>query len=105
MFTKSDSQPSGVVELNPVLTIDERKLLAVSDKKLVTSHRNSLHALSTTVRHNEGQTFSHRVDQLGSIWSKIIAELQTVCTKFIALITNKILPATTDHETQVFFER
>jgi 14-3-3 protein epsilon len=94
-----------VVALSPVLSVDERNLLAVSYKNLVSSRRNGLHVLSAIGQHDEGQASTERMDQIVAIREQISSELVTICNDLIALITDKILPAAADADATIFFEK
>jgi 14-3-3 protein epsilon len=94
-----------VVALNPVLSVDERNLLAVSYKNLVSSRRNGLRVLSAIEKHDEGQASAQRIDQIIAIRKQIASELAAICDEFITLITEKILLAVADADGKIFFEK
>jgi 14-3-3 protein epsilon len=94
-----------VVDLNPSLTVDERNLLAVSYKNVLTPRRNGLQTLSAIAAHMDGQATANRIREISDIRARLEAEVQAICNQLIDLVTNKLLPAAGTPDARVFFEK
>jgi 14-3-3 protein epsilon len=94
-----------VISLNPVLSVNERNLLAVAYKNLITVHRNGLRIMSAIGEHDDGTATNFRVSQIAEIRNKIVGELNSVCLDFIEMIGQTLLPVSPDDETRMFFEK
>jgi 14-3-3 protein epsilon len=94
-----------VVELNPALSVDERNLLAVSYKNVLTPRRNGLQTLSAIASHMEGQATPNRIREICDIRAGLEAEVQAICNQLIELVTSKLLPAATTPNARIFFEK
>jgi 14-3-3 protein epsilon len=93
------------IELNPVLTEDERNLLAVGYKNLITPRRHGLQTLSALNGHTDGQSSGSRIREIAEIRAKLSRELQEIAQELIGLVTDKLLPAATTPEAKIFFEK
>jgi 14-3-3 protein epsilon len=94
-----------VVALNPVLSVNERNLLAVAYKNRLNIHRNGLRIMSAIGQHDDGTVTSWRVAQVAAVRSKVIDELNTLCLDFVNMIEQTLLPVTRDDESRMFFEK
>ena len=94
-----------VIELNPVLSHDERNLLSAGYKELISVHRDGLRILAEMAEHDEGKANQHRIGQITAVREKIVAELEEKCNELIKLIDETLLPAATNPEARLFYEK
>ncbi|KAH0795340.1 14-3-3 protein [Histomonas meleagridis] len=92
-----------VIDLNPELTHDERNLLSVSYKQVITVSRNGLQNINDIINYQETQNSETRLNQLIIFKQNIIQELEKYCIELINLIDEKLLPVSKDNEAKVFY--
>jgi 14-3-3 protein epsilon len=94
-----------VIDADPVLTAEQRDLLSVSYKHVITSDRNGLRYLSTLLERDEARETEFRFEELRSLQSKLRRDLENQCLGLIDLVDNKLLPAAKDPEAQLYYEK
>jgi 14-3-3 protein epsilon len=94
-----------VVDLNPVLSTDERNLLSVAYKNIVTIHRSGLRILSAVGDHDDGTATPWRIAQIAGIRERISSELKAACLDLINMVGGTLIPACSDDESRMFFEK
>jgi 14-3-3 protein epsilon len=90
------------ISFNPVLTSDERNLLASAYKEAVSVHRNGLRILSAIGVHDEGLSRGPQIDE---IRGRILSDLEAICKDAINLITEQLLSVAPDSSSRIFFEK
>jgi 14-3-3 protein epsilon len=94
-----------VIALDPSLNAEQRNLLSVSYKSLVSDRRTAIRALSALLDHPDTKLSSARIDRVTAIRSNIIAELEAHCVDLIELINASLLTKADDPEARVFYEK
>ena len=94
-----------VIDLNPVLSHDERNLLSAGYKELISVQRNGLRILAEMAEHEEGKANEHRIAQITAVRDRIVQELEEKCNELISLIDNSLLPVATDPESRLFYQK
>jgi 14-3-3 protein epsilon len=87
------------------LSADERELLSVSYKRIITGQRKSLGYLASLLDRDDTKASQTRVDRLTATRAHIIRELDDCCADLIALIDGRLLPASDDAHALVFYHK
>ena len=94
-----------VIDLNPCLTADERALLSVSYKNVISVRRDGLRMLSGLLEQDQTKENPRRVEQVTEYRKKITSELDAYCLELIQLVDEKLLPEAKDAEARLFYEK
>ena len=95
-----------VVELNPILNNDERNLLNIVYKNAVSSRRSTIRDVTENIRIiSESQVHQQRLQKLNDFRELLFREVYDICMDLIDLIETSILPATSEPELRVFYEK
>ncbi|OHT11134.1 14-3-3 protein [Tritrichomonas foetus] len=94
-----------VIDLNPELNPEERNLLSVSYKNVITVRRNGLRILLAIVDHDESRANENRINQLAKFKASLVSELDNYCYELINLVDQKLLPAAKTAEAKLFYEK
>jgi 14-3-3 protein epsilon len=92
-----------VIEADPVLTSDQRNLLSVSYKNVITSRRNGLRYLTSLADREEAKVTAQREEQINAFRKEIIDELDHFCLELIKLVDDALLPAAQDPEARLYY--
>lgn len=93
-----------VIDLNPELNNNERNLLSVSYKNIITVRRSGLRVLGV-LEQDENSENNNRLPKLQAFKSTLIEELDKYCYELINLVDTKLLPAAKTPEAQLFYEK
>jgi 14-3-3 protein epsilon len=94
-----------VIEADPVLTSDQRNLLSLSYKNIITGRRNGLRYLTTLADRDEATATPQRVEQIELFRRSIIEELDQSCLELIKLIDDTLLPAAQDSDARLYYHK
>lgn len=94
-----------VIELDARLSADERNLLAVSYKGVITVRRNGIRTLIEFLNHEETKNSETRREKVMDFRIQIVQELDQHCLELIGIIDEKLLPVAEDSEAKVFYEK
>jgi 14-3-3 protein epsilon len=92
-----------VIAAYPVLTSDQRNLLSVSYKNVITSRRNGLRNLTSLSDREEAKVTSQREEQITIFRREIIEDLDHFCLELIKLVDDTLLPAAQDAEARLYY--
>ena len=91
------------IELNPVLSLDERSILACAYKDAITDRRNAIiecqHQLER-INREEQPLVAARLEEF---YVKVKRELKGICMDIIGLINSTLLPAANETDQRLFF--
>ena len=90
------------IDINPVLSLEERNVLTVAYKTLISTSRKGLRELAAS-EIDEEDISQECKNKVILIKSQISKELINYCNDIITLLDEKILPANKDTESQVFY--
>ncbi|KAK2195506.1 bifunctional 14-3-3 domain superfamily/14-3-3 protein/14-3-3 protein [Babesia duncani] len=85
------------------LTVEERNLLSVAYKNAVGSRRASWRIVSSVEQKEASKSNSVHKTLAGEYRAKIEKELNKICLCIIGLLDEKLIPATVDSESHVFY--
>lgn len=91
-----------VIELDPVLSYEERNLLSVVYKNALTEFRKALRDLENHFNNTEIPT---RKKFLCEYKAKLLGKLHAICDDLINLIDDKLIPSNRENEAIAFFEK
>jgi 14-3-3 protein epsilon len=95
-----------VINASPVLNADQRNLLSISYKNIISVRRAGIRHLGTVLDRDDAKSSPHRLNQVRAFRSQVIAELDTFCNELIAIIDTRLLPAAAaDPEAHVFYHK
>jgi 14-3-3 protein epsilon len=94
-----------VIDLNAALNSDERNLLSVAYKALTGSRRSAVRTVDAFLDDQSIKAIPERVEKLLELKSRLIKELDDLCTELIQLTDAKLLPAAADATTRFFYEK
>jgi len=86
------------------LSIDERNILSVAFKNAVGSRRASWRVL-TSVEQKEEKKEHSQVEKVRKYKQTIEKELKTYCDKVLTLLDDTLIPATSNEEAKVFYNK
>lgn len=92
------------IEINPVLDADERTLLTVAYKSLITSRRQGIRRLMQQEDEIEDNSDTCKT-RIQEIRTNLINELNEICTELIKLVDDAILPKAEDSVSIVFYQK
>jgi 14-3-3 protein epsilon len=82
-----------VIASDPVLNSDQRSLLSISYKNIITARRNALRYLAGLLERDDTKASAYRLEQVIQIQNVILNELELYCQELIGLIDGTLLPA------------
>ena len=92
------------IDINPVLTIDERNVFNSAYKTLVSTPRKGLREIMLNEQNDEEDNFSQECkNQIQNIKTEVTDELINYCMDLINILDSKIIPATKEIESKVFY--
>lgn len=94
-----------VVELNPVLTAEERNILNVAYKNAVSSRRKALSDVAVLLKEESTGVRQERRVRLIQFRDVLLKEMHDICIDLINLIDESLLPASNEPEQRVYFEK
>ena len=94
-----------IIELNPVLSEDEKVLLSLVYKNAVTSRRNGIREVETYLQDPSNSNRPSRQQKLVLYLSTLKRELKDICLDLINLINETLLPQSFSGEQRVFYEK
>ena len=93
-----------VVKLNPELNVEERNLLALAYKNVITTRRSAWRVvIAIEAREIEAFGTTAATPLIGMLRQQFEAELAAVCEDFFALLEQYLIPAAQGGEAQVFY--
>jgi 14-3-3 protein epsilon len=87
------------------LTSDERNLLSVAYKSLTGSRRTALRTINSYLEDDNIKANVQRVAKLNELKTTLLTELDGYCQDLITLTDSKLLPASGDAPTKVFYQK
>ncbi|EAX92702.1 14-3-3 protein [Trichomonas vaginalis G3] len=94
------------VEINPVLSNDERQILVNAYKFTISPKRRGIRNIFRSEMDDSTANLSEQTQaEVKSIKKQIITELVSLCEEFIDLINSKLLPVNTDPDSIVFYNK
>jgi 14-3-3 protein epsilon len=93
------------INLDPALTVDERNLLSVAYKTVISDRRTAIRALSALIEQPDTRATPARVDQVSKIRNDIIAELDNYALDLINVVDTSLLPTAANPEARLFYEK
>jgi 14-3-3 protein epsilon len=93
------------ISLDPNLTPDERNLLSVTYKSLISGRRTAIRSLSALLEQPITKSNQSRIDQVSTLRTTIIAELDEYSLDLINLIDTTLLSIATEPEARLFYEK
>jgi len=91
------------VELNPVLSSDERNILSAGFKNIIGSKRTSWRLIETLEKKEEKKTDKANLTSVREVKTKVENEMRKICDDVQSLLDKHLVPAAKDPETKVFF--
>lgn len=91
-----------IIELNPVLSLEERNLLSISYKNVTDVRRNSIHYINQFLK-NETAQYPNTIPYLQNSRNDIVNELKGYCNDLLTLVDEKLLPPCPDEKSRVFY--
>ncbi|CDJ58941.1 14-3-3 protein, putative [Eimeria maxima] len=85
------------------LTVEERNLLSVAYKNAVGARRASWRIISSVEQKEANRNHMTNKGLAASYRQKVENELNKICQEILTLLTDKLLPRTTDSESRVFY--
>lgn len=92
------------IGLNPELNAEERNLLSVTYKNVISVRRNGIRVLNVLISQEDPSNIE-RINQLNKFKKTLISELEKYCYDLIKLVDDKLLPVATDAEAKLFYEK
>ncbi|KAJ3254394.1 14-3-3 protein [Boothiomyces macroporosus] len=89
-------------EIHENLSIEERNLLSVAYKNVITGRRTSWRIL-TAIQAKEEQTSPANAEKIKEYRAKIEAELSDICNEILVLLETVLIPKAADGESKVFY--
>ncbi|KAK1443754.1 14-3-3 domain containing protein [Babesia gibsoni] len=87
------------------LTVEERNLLSVAYKNAVGSRRASWRIVSSVEQKEASKSNVAQQNIAADYRVKIEKELNNICSSILSLLNDKLIPATTDSESHVFYHK
>ncbi|KAH7518649.1 hypothetical protein FEM48_Zijuj09G0193400 [Ziziphus jujuba var. spinosa] len=84
-------------------TVEERNLFSVAYKNAVGSRRASWRIISSIEQKEEGRGNSDHVATIKDYRAKIENELSSICDRILNLLEQKLVPASSDGDSKVFY--
>lgn len=97
---QNSSPPGGKAE---ELTVEERNLLSVAYKNAVGARRASWRIISSVEQKEANRNHMTNKSLAAEYRQKVENELNKICQEILTLLTDKLLPRTTDSESRVFY--
>ncbi|KAH0801041.1 14-3-3 protein [Histomonas meleagridis] len=94
-----------IIELNPVLSEDEKVLLSLVYKNAVTLRRNAIREVETHLQDPSNNNKPARQQKLFEYLTILKSELKDICLDLINLIKDTLLPQTYAGEQRVFYAK
>lgn len=92
-----------VIDLGADLSSEERNLLSMSYKNIITTRRNGIRTLNVIISsESESET---RIAQLQEFRATLTQELDQYCYELIDLVNTKLIPASTNESAKLFYEK
>lgn len=96
----NSSPPGGKTE---ELTVEERNLLSVAYKNAVGARRASWRIISSVEQKEANRNHMTNKALAAEYRQKVESELNRICQEILTLLSDKLLPRTTDSESRVFY--
>lgn len=94
------------IELNPVLSAEERNLLSLAYKNAVTSRRNALREIRQQIEnYSQHEMMGSRLEKLKALQETLQKELEEIAMDLVVLIDDSLLPTTTSPDVRLFYEK
>ena len=90
------------VEMDPVLTTEERNILSTRNKNVISNKRSSWRLLNSMEKKEEKKN-SPQLSYLKEVKSSIESEMSKICADIQKVIDTYLLPNAKDSETKVFY--
>lgn len=97
---QNSSPPGGKAE---ELTVEERNLLSVAYKNAVGARRASWRIISSVEQKEANRNHMTNKGLAADYRQKVENELNKICQEILTLLSDKLLPRTTDSESRVFY--
>jgi 14-3-3 protein epsilon len=85
------------------LTVEERHILSVAYKNLITPLRNSWRTLSSLEHRTKSD--NTKISLMGTFRQKLEGELSTICNDILGILETNIVPSATSAEARVFYHK
>jgi len=92
-----------VVKYNPELTVEERNLLSVAYKNIIGSRRASWRVIVTIEAKEEAKGNVTHLSLIRDYKTTVRKELSLICDDILLLLDEKLIPASQNGESRVFF--
>ncbi|KAF2305297.1 hypothetical protein GH714_003542 [Hevea brasiliensis] len=92
-----------VAKLDVELTVEERNLLSVGYKNVISARRASWRILSSIEQKVEAKGNDQNVKRIKGYRQKVESELSSICTDIMTLIDEHIVPSSSGAESTVFY--
>ncbi|KAG9389721.1 hypothetical protein J8273_8395 [Carpediemonas membranifera] len=92
-----------VAALNVELSVEERNLLSVAYKNVISARRASWRIVSSIESKEESRGAEGHVEIIREYRRKIEGELNDICTDLLTLLDKNLLPSSTTGEAKVFY--
>lgn len=92
-----------VAEIGEDLSLEERNLLSVAYKNVVGARRASWRIIESIRKKQESDNNADKVALIKDYKQKVMDELTTICDEILQLLQTKLIPATEDPESKVFY--
>jgi 14-3-3 protein epsilon len=94
------------IQANPVLDSEQRDLLSVAYKSLISARRTGLRYLAALVDREEVKASLFRIGQVAEFQKTLVRELDEYCLDLIGLVDSTLLPAAQGNaEARVCYEK
>jgi 14-3-3 protein epsilon len=94
------------ITVNPVLDSEQRDLLSVSYKSLISTRRTGLRYLASLVDRDEAKISTFRIAQVVEFQKTLVRELDEYCHDLIDLVDSTLLPAAQgSSDARVYYEK
>ncbi|XP_057996387.1 14-3-3-like protein B isoform X2 [Hevea brasiliensis] len=92
-----------VAKLDVELTVEERNLLSVGYKNVISARRASWRILSSIEQKVEAKGNDQNVKRIKGYRQKVESELSSICTDIMTLIDEHLVPSSSGAESTVFY--
>ncbi|EPY31704.1 tyrosine 3-monooxygenase/tryptophan 5-monooxygenase activation protein [Strigomonas culicis] len=92
-----------VVKLNNELDTDERNLLSVAFKNVISPRRNAWRVITTIESRESAKESSENLPLITNLRKEFEAEMSGVCDELISLLDTYLIPAVQSGEPKVFY--
>lgn len=92
-----------VARMGSELTVEERNLLSVGYKNVVSNRRASWRIISSIEQKEDSRGNADNVKLIREYRQKIESELETICEDILAVLEQNLIPTASTSEPRVFY--